>query len=168
MKSQPENFAAGPTRREFIKTAAQTAAVVAGADLLAPTVYARGRTPEVAIVSNPTDSLAAEQPVRWAVSRLQDRLESRGVSVELHTSLYQVTPGAITVVVAGRGSNRARRMLGAAGLSVPDVPEAIGLVRSKLIDHPALLATGSDVRGLVYAVLELADRVRYCDDPAAQ
>ncbi len=31
-----------------------------------------------------------------------------------------------------------------------------------------LLATGSDVRGLVYSVLELADRVRYAGDPLAE
>ena len=56
-----------------IKTAAQTAAVVAGVDLLAP-----------------------------------------------------------TVVVTGRDSNWALKILGATGLSIPDVPETTGLVRSKL------------------------------------
>ncbi len=78
MTSQPENFVSGPTRRDFIKTAAQTAAVVAGADFLAPAVYAQGRARKVAIVSDPTDSLTKEQPVRWAVEQLENRLNSRG------------------------------------------------------------------------------------------
>ena len=168
MKSQPENVVPGPSRRDFIKTAAQTAAVVAGADLLAPPVTAQGRAPRVAIVPDPTDTLSREGPVRWAIEQLQARLKAREVSVELHSSLDQVSPRAITVVVTGRDSNWARSMLGAAGLSVPNVPEALGLIRSTLGNRSALLATGSDVRGLVYAVLELADRVHYSDDPAAQ
>jgi len=168
MKSQPEKFVSGPTRRDFIKTAAQTAAVVAGADLLAPTIYAQGRARKVAIVSDPKDSLAAEQPVRWAVEQLQDRLKNKDISVDLYSALDEIPRGAITVVVAGRDSNWARAMLAAAGLNVPDVPEATGLVRWRLGKRSGLLATGSDVRGLVYAVLELADRVRYCDQPAAQ
>ncbi|MHC4331084.1 MAG: twin-arginine translocation signal domain-containing protein, partial [Planctomycetota bacterium] len=84
MKSQPENFATGPSRRDFIKTAAQTTAVVAGVDFLDPIVYARGRVRKVAIVSDPKDSLAGEQPVRWAVEQLQDHLKAKSVSVELH------------------------------------------------------------------------------------
>ena len=42
MKNQPENFVPGQTRRDFIKTAAQAAAVAAGADLWAPVVFGRG------------------------------------------------------------------------------------------------------------------------------
>ncbi|HUV65739.1 MAG TPA: hypothetical protein VMW24_17720 [Sedimentisphaerales bacterium] len=88
--------------------------------------------------------------------------------MELHSSLDQVSPRATTVVVSGRDSNWASKMLGAAGLSVPDVPEATGLVRSKLGNRSALLATGSDVRGLVYALLELADRVEHARSPVAE
>jgi len=91
MKSQRENIPAGPTRREFIKTAAQTAAVVAGADLLTPTVSAQGRTRKVAIVSNPGDDLTKEQPVRWAIEQLEDRLKAQGVSVELHLHAKGIT-----------------------------------------------------------------------------
>ena len=75
MRSQPGNSAGGPTRRDFIKTAAQTAAVAAGVDLLPATLYARGRIGKVAVVSDPKDSLAGEQPVRWAVEQLQNRLK---------------------------------------------------------------------------------------------
>ncbi|MCH8120735.1 MAG: hypothetical protein IIC00_13545 [Planctomycetes bacterium] len=169
MKSQSKNSVTGQTRRDFIKTAAQVAAAAASTDLLAPVVYGRGSSGKVAIVSDPGDKLSKQAPVRWAIEQLQDRLKAHGVPTQLYSMIDQVSPSAAAcVVVAGRSSKPARAMLAAAGLSVPDVPEAIGLVQGKLGGHPALLATGSDTRGLVYAVLELADRVEYASNPLTE
>ncbi|MHC4681545.1 MAG: hypothetical protein ACYTEK_22935, partial [Planctomycetota bacterium] len=167
MRKQSENFAPSHTRRDFIKAAAHTAAVVAGTDLLTPAVYGQGPSARVAIVSAPAEDLMTTPPVRWAIGQLEDRLKARRVSAELHSSLDQVAPATTCVVAAGRDSRWARTVLGAAGLSIPDVPEATGLVRGKLGGRSVLLATGSDVRGMVYALLELADRVEYAPNPVA-
>lgn len=51
-------------------------------------------------------------------------------------------------------------------MSIAAAPEALGVVPAGR-DGAAVLATGSDTRGLVYAVLELADRVNHGDDPLA-
>lgn len=51
-------------------------------------------------------------------------------------------------------------------MSIAATPEALGLVPAGR-DGAAVLATGSDPRGLVYALLELADRVEHGDDPLA-
>ena len=50
---------------------------------------------------------------------------------------------------------------------MPDVPEALGLIRGKAGDRSVLLACGSDVRGLVYGLLELADQVTHSPAPLA-
>jgi hypothetical protein len=44
---------------------------------------------------------------------------------------------------------------------MPNSPEALAFAPGRLGSRPVLLAAGSDPRGLVYAVLELADRARY-------
>jgi hypothetical protein len=168
MEKQFQSSVGGQTRRDFIRTAAHTAAVVAGAELLTPAVYGQGPSAGVAIVSAPTDEVTKQPPVRWAIGQLQDQLKARRISAELHASLDQVAPATACVVVAGRDSTWARTILGAAGLGIPDVPEATGLVRGKLGGHSVLLATGSDVRGLVYALLELADRVEHAANPIAE
>ncbi len=168
MKRQSQNNIPSQTRRDFIKTAAHTAAVVAGAELLSPALYAQGSSAGVAIISAPTDKVTEEPPVRWAIGQLQDRLKARRISAQLYASLDQVSPEAVCVAVAGRDSTWARTIVGAAGLSLPGVPEATGLVRGKLDGRPVLLATGSDVRGLVYALLELADRVEHAPNPIAE
>jgi hypothetical protein len=50
---------------------------------------------------------------------------------------------------------------------MPDSPESLGLASGKASGRPVLLACGSDARGLVYAVLELADRVDHATEPSA-
>jgi hypothetical protein len=58
-------------------------------------------------------------------------------------------------------------VLESAGAALPDKPEALGLVRGKVGTRSVLLACGSDVRGLVYSLLELADRATYSEAPLA-
>jgi hypothetical protein len=59
----------------------------------------------------------------------------------------------------------ARQLLAEAGAHIAEVPEALGLVPIKTSGKPVLLACGHDERGLVYAMLELADRVRHGTQP---
>ena len=70
--------------------------------------------------------------------------------------------------VTGSDSVVARRLLGEASVSVPDVPEALGLVVTHGAGKRGLLACGRDARGLAYALTELADRLRYASDPVAE
>lgn len=119
----------------------------------------------VSIVREPEDVLAARPAVRWAIARLRTALQGKGIRVE---AVEAGRPGDVAgdaLLVAGAGSARARDILARAGVSIPTVPEALGLVRVTSDDGPALLAAGSDERGLVYAVLELADRVEHASDP---
>ena len=150
-------------RRGFLKAAA-----LSGAALLPPAVYGQDRPARVALVTDDADGLLKQAPVQWALGQLEDRLEARNISVGRHTSLKDAPPRAATVLVAGGASKHTQSVLSAAALSLPDVPEATGLVRGNVADRSVLLATGSDVRGLVYALLELADRVEYAPNPLAE
>jgi len=122
----------------------------------------------VSIVRPPADALAAQGPARWAVSQLQEALASRQVPVRLHDRTEDAGPEDLCVLVAGRESAEAREVLGAAGVSIPDVPEAVGLVPGRAGGRSVLLACGSDVRGLVYAVTELTDRVVHAGEPLSE
>ena len=54
-----------------------------------------------------------------------------------------------------------------AGAAISSVPESLALVPGKAGARNVILACGSDPRSLVYALLELADRVRCGTDPIA-
>ena len=53
------------------------------------------------------------------------------------------------------------------GLSAGTQPETTALIPGQFSATPAILVTGVDARGLVYGLLELADRIRLNDSPTA-
>ena len=119
------------------------------------------------IAVDPDDELAAEIPVRRAVERLREALVGRGFPVRMLRRFDADDPSSGRVLVAGRGSSVARAILSRAETTIPSRPEALGLVPGQLMGKQVLLACGADVRGLVYAVLEVADRVVHARDPIA-
>jgi hypothetical protein len=119
----------------------------------------------VSVARDPQDALAARPAVGWAIGQLRAALESKGTRVDV---LEPGPPGDAAgglLLVAGTGSAWARTILDVAEASIPAVPEALGLVPGSSDGRPVLVAGGSDERGLVYAVLELADRVELASDP---
>src|SRR5262249_9545442 len=70
------------------------------------------------------------------------------------------------LVAAGAKSALAAQVLRQSH-STPAAPEALAIAPGSLNQRRILLACGSDERGLVYALLELADRVQYASDPLA-
>lgn len=121
----------------------------------------------LAVVRDPEDPVAGQAPVGWAVEQLRVTLAERGVPVHMRERMEQVDAAERAILVAGGAAEPARAVLAAAGVSLPETAEALALVEGRLSDRPVLLAGGHDPRGLVYAVLELVDRIRHAseDDP---
>jgi hypothetical protein len=176
MRSNQDDFhCSGQTRRQFIKKTGFAAAAVAGAGLLPFPVSAAENKPGIAIVLDGSDSFVLDgsetfvmqPPVQWAAGQLRDALAARGIAAQIFQGLAGAPPAQECVLVAGCNSHQARQILGDAKLSLPDVPEALALARGKIGRQNILLAAGSDARGLVYALLELADRVNFSADTLA-
>ena len=125
-------------RRDFIKGTGLSIGV-AGAATLPPLA------PTVSLVIEPS----AAAPVLWAAQELTRALTERGTAVRRYESLQQA-PVANPAIVAAQN----------AGLK-PDAPESFVLASAER----GLLATGSDSRGLMYALLEVAGRVRRAGNP---
>ncbi|MGH3488340.1 MAG: hypothetical protein ACRDP8_10585 [Actinopolymorphaceae bacterium] len=107
-----------------------------------------GGDSSIAIVLDPSDRLATEPPVRWAVSYLTDVLAGAGVTVRTEAG-----SGADLVINVG-GTGDGGQLTG---------PEAFALSRPDG-SHGSVRVAGSDPRGLAYGVLELADRARFAGD----
>ena len=142
-------------RREFLKLAGAVSAASLTRGALADT--ARG----VAIVIDAQDPVASSQPVRWAAERLGNALKEKGAIVvdDDHTK------SAFQVIVAGPASDLSKSFPQAgAGLGGAD---SLRLTIGKRAGTPAILISGSNERGFVYGLLELAERVRFNADPIA-
>ena len=123
-------------RREFLKQAGMAAAA---------TRVGSGAAGGVAIIVEPDDWLANRAPVKWAITELQKALKDAQAESRVVAKLTEATAGERCILVANQGG----------------APESVRLSQIAMGGRPVVQAGGTDVRGLVYAVLELADRVRY-------
>ena len=165
--NQNDSFQRGETRRQFIKKSSLAAATVAGASLLPFRISAAETKSSVAIVVDGSDAIANQLPPKWAALQLRAALISRGAATDIYSRLDEAPAASICVLAASRNSQAARQLLDAARISLPEVSEALALARGKIGRRNITLAAGSDARGLVYALLELADRVNFSADPIA-
>ncbi len=152
----------GESRRHFLKqTLLTTTAVGSG---LAPT-FAAGEAATVCLVSDPGDRLVEEPPVQWAMQHLRQTLEAQQFFVKRYTSLDRVPRKAACVIISSADAALAGTQLRRSGFVMSRSPEALGLVPVRVGGGRGMLACGSDARGLSYALLELADRVRNARRP---
>ncbi|HEY1946916.1 MAG TPA: hypothetical protein VGG97_07920 [Bryobacteraceae bacterium] len=140
---------------------------VTGAVALAAIGIAEGAAvPEgVAIVADPGDPVAAAPPAQWAMKELEDSLAARGVKMLRCQTPAQAKANRLCIVAAGSMAPTAVQIFKQTGATVSATPESLGLIPGKLENKPVLLACGYDARALVYAVLELADRVQNSSNP---
>jgi hypothetical protein len=124
---------------------------------------ALGESRGVAIVIDPADAVASSAAARWAAQELQGALTKAGVTAGMYEKVAQAPANHLRVILAGIGSRGAAAALKAAGARAEAVPEALALCQ----DRQGVWACGQDARGLTYALLELADRVRYSVNPMA-
>ena len=159
MNQKSSNELDGISRRRFVKIAGISAFGVSSLG------HFNFKTKRVSLVIDTADLIAKSLPSQWAVKELEESLTSGGIDVSRCDRVAQAGSGDVIIVVAGSDSSMARELLKDVRINIPLVPEALGLVPAQSDDKQILLACGYDVRGLIYALLELADRVKYSDQP---
>jgi len=158
------------TRREFLKHAGATVAATAAfapAINVSGSLIQTGTSSSVAIVSDPADVIANSGPVRWAIEQLCSSLAERQISAQSAMKIEDVRKGIHCIVVTSSSQPQpiARQVFGLAHLDRPQVEESLALVLGKVGNRTILVACGYDTRGLVYALLELADAVKHSSQP---
>src|SRR4051812_39199669 len=121
--------------------------------------------PAVVILRDPSDAVAGTGPVAWACGELRDAIQQAGLTAEL--AEQPSAPGGRIIAIASTGSASAQSIAASVDIALPTEPESLAIVPGQLDGRDVVLAAGADVRGLVYATLELADRVRNAADPLA-
>lgn len=143
------------SRRHFLKMAGIAAIGIPFAG------FADIKATGVSIIIDPADTIAVSAPAQWATGELEAALKTQGIAVQRCTSIAKANAGNLCIPIAGANSAIARPIIKAAGVTIPAVTEALGLIPGKSTTHPTILATGHDATGLVYALLELTDRVNH-------
>lgn len=149
--------ARGETRRKFLK---KTAGLVAGGAVLGRRAFVLGAGSTVTIILDPEDRAVTEGPVRWAAGQLEGALKARGVSARIEAP-GQAPAAGDRILVARPASALARPVIAGARLTMPGAPESVAIVRQ----GRDVLVSGPDATGLVYGLLDLADRTTHASDP---
>ncbi|MEO8358773.1 MAG: hypothetical protein ABI672_01985 [Vicinamibacteria bacterium] len=143
-------------RRDFLRTTLSSGALAFGPLASALAV----RAVRVAIVIDPADSVASAVPVQWAIGELERTLTAAGHSsarlsrvADAATDAFCIAIAGGTSAIGGAASQRLRSTMG-------EGPERVSMAPARMSNRDAVVLAGSDARGLVYAVLDFADRVR--------
>jgi hypothetical protein len=115
------------------------------------------------VVVEPGNAIAGTPSVGWALDHLRQALTAAGVTLE-NVAADAAKGASLAVVVAAPGSALTSGFTPGAEM----VPEQFRIVPGTLVGTPALLVVASDARGFVYALLELAERVRFGGPVALQ
>ncbi|HEY0282304.1 MAG TPA: twin-arginine translocation signal domain-containing protein, partial [Rhizomicrobium sp.] len=145
-------------RRSFLRRTGAAGAAVAAGPLV---MGAAPKGSSVSLVIDGADPVAAAAPVQGAAKELRQALADAGFTVHRHERAEQAGKGELCIVASASAAPVAAAALNDAQISAPAVPESLALLSTSIAGRPAILACGADARGITYALLELADRVRH-------
>jgi len=110
----------------------------------------------VSIVYDRNDPVAMAGPSQWAIGQVRSALQSRGFATRDLRLPIGSRATRYNLLVSG-----ADGQFGKSRISVPPEPESLVLAPTNIAyGRQSLLACGRDVRGLVYALTEVADAIR--------
>jgi hypothetical protein len=118
----------------------------------------------VTIVRDIADPIVQQDEVSWALDFLAETIRKRSISA-IVADKHDTNDSGLTIIAAGPFTESVSEVIRQAGLVMPEGKEAFVLAKETVGSGMRIIACGSDSRGLVYAVLELADRIRYSPDP---
>ena len=133
-------------RRNLVKLAGALPVLGSGASAATP--------PRIIAVIEPGNAIAGSPPVGLALDRLRQALAGQGAGLDIAGTSGGA---ALTLIVAAPDAALAAGF--APGSQT--VPEQFRIAPGKLSGAPALLVSARDIRGFVYGLLELAERVQF-------
>lgn len=103
------------------------------------------------------------EPARYGIGKLCEAITTRGLQVEVLDRVEQATGSH--VIVAGLASDRQlAAWITEAGLALPEQPESLAVRHIRNGDRHTVVLCGKDPVGLMYAALDMAERIRWPDD----
>jgi len=127
--------------------------------------FTASQSPAAAKVSLITDA-APGAAVRHGLGKLRQALKERGVECQTAAKADAATGDVLVIAGLAAGPGPAAEALAAAEIAAPTEPESLLVQTIDLAGKKALLVSGADDRGLMYALLDVADRIGWAADPA--
>jgi hypothetical protein len=140
------------SRRTFLKISAAAASLTA-----AELAHAAPTAAGVNVILDSNSPHVTSECVKWATDKLRSALKAKGVGLT-------ATNPSLTILVGSIQISGDEIFTDLHDFNSPDAMALIPVPTPA--GQPRILATGGDTRGIVYAILELADRIRLSDSPS--
>lgn len=131
------------------------AAFVAFLSVISLNCRAVNLNPEISVVTDKTPGIS----VLHGLTKLTDALTSKKISFEKVASVQEARGNSIIVAGLSTGDGVASQMLKAGNHAVPKVAEALTIWKTDGNRRPVWVIGGFDDRGLMYGLLDMADRI---------
>jgi hypothetical protein len=122
--------------------------------------YAANENPELSIVTDKAPGVS----VSHGLTKLTDALRAKNVSFEKVGSINEAQGKTVIVTSLASGEGAAAQMLKAGNHTVPEVSEALTIWKTNWQKKPVWVISGFDDRGLMYALLDVANRISWSTD----
>ncbi|MEJ7827469.1 MAG: hypothetical protein WKF91_04720 [Segetibacter sp.] len=119
------------------------------------TVYSFGADIEVSIVTGQAPGL----PAVHGLNKLTEALSKKQVSFEKVSSINEARGKTIIITGLSKGGGPAAEILKASTHKLPDSAEALTIWKTSVRNKPVWVIIGFDDRGLMYGLLDVADRI---------
>ena len=121
---------------------------------------ARSDKPEISIITE--GSPGAE--VLYGLTKLTDVLEAKKISYEKVASLQEVHGKTVLAVGLSNNDGLVPGLLKAGNHTVPEVSEALTIWKTDWQNKPVWVVSGFDDVGIMYGLLDVADRIGWSSD----
>ncbi|HDY88555.1 MAG TPA: hypothetical protein ENH82_10660 [bacterium] len=116
---------------------------------------------KISLISDRVAGLAAKH----GINKIKLALKKKGVSLEEVFDIQEARGNILIVAGIARGSGSAAELVKSFKLSAPEESESLMIHRMKYEGKETLLITGADDRGLMFALLDVADRIGWSANP---
>lgn len=120
---------------------------------------------DISIQHDPESHLTDQASTVWAAEYFAQTLQQKQLSFAVKNEIVEDSNAVLRVLISATGSGLVEERAQQLGLQVPEVPEAFAMFSERSGTGHTLTVAGYDARGLLYALLELADIVKYSADP---
>lgn len=104
-------------------------------------------------------------PVAHGLEELTANLQKQNISFEQVSTIEDARGETLLICGLANGEGAVAQLLREKPQQVPQVAEALTIWKTEVHQKPAWVISGFDDRGLMYALLDVADRVSWSNDP---
>jgi hypothetical protein len=121
---------------------------------------AANENPELSIITDKKSGAS----VSHGLNKLTDALQEKDISYEKVGSMDEANGKMIIVAGLASGRGAAAQMLKEGNHTLPESPEALTILKTDWQNKPVWVISGFDNTGLMYGLLEVADRISWSTD----